>query len=83
MQSPIPCSSELSREMLRLGMENPFGQQLRDLVELFERLKPRVVFAQLDSCNLIAATAGLLAGVPQDRPLVSQLQPESLFVPRQ
>ena len=24
------------------GMENPFGQQLRDLVELFERLKPRV-----------------------------------------
>jgi glycosyltransferase involved in cell wall biosynthesis len=47
------------------GMENPFGQQLRDLVELFERLKPRVVFAQLDSCNLIAATAGLMAGVPQ------------------
>ncbi len=47
------------------GMENPFGQQLRDLVELFARLKPRVVFAQLDSCNLISATAGLLAGVPQ------------------
>ena len=47
------------------GMENPFGQQLRDLVELFARLKPRVVFAQLDSCNLIAATAGLLASVPQ------------------
>ena len=51
--------------MRRLGMENPFGQQLRDLVELFARLKPRVVFAQLDSCNLIAATAGLLASVPQ------------------
>ncbi len=47
------------------GMENPFGQQLRDLVDLFVRLRPRVVFAQLDSCNLIAATAGLLAGVPQ------------------
>jgi asparagine synthase (glutamine-hydrolysing) len=47
------------------GMKNPFGHQLRDLVELFARLKPRVVFAQLDSCNLIAATAGLLAGVPQ------------------
>ncbi|MEP6607087.1 MAG: asparagine synthase (glutamine-hydrolyzing) [Burkholderiaceae bacterium] len=47
------------------GMDNPFGQQLRDLVELFMRLKPRVVYAQLDSCNLIAATAGLLASVPQ------------------
>ena len=49
----------------KAGMENPFGQQLHDLVELFARLRPRVVFAQLDSCNVIAATAGLLSGVPQ------------------
>ena len=47
------------------GMDNPFGQQLHDLIELFKRLKPRAVFAQLDSVNLIAGTAGLLTGVPQ------------------
>ena len=47
------------------GMENPFGPSLRELANLFARLKPRVVFAQLDYSNLMAATAGLLASVPQ------------------
>ncbi len=47
------------------GMENPFGSSLRELANLFTRLKPRVVFAQLDHSNLIAGTAGLLAAVPQ------------------
>lgn len=50
---------------LAAGMENPFGSSLRELANLFTRLKPRVVFAQLDHSNLIAGTAGLLASVPQ------------------
>lgn len=47
------------------GMENPFGLRLRELADLFARLKPRVVFAQLDYANLIAGAAGLFASVPQ------------------
>ncbi|HVE88064.1 MAG TPA: glycosyltransferase, partial [Burkholderiaceae bacterium] len=47
------------------GVRDPFGQHLRDLVDLFVRLKPRVVFAQLDYCNVIAAAAGLLTSAPQ------------------
>ena len=48
-----------------IATENPFGSHLGDVVELFARLKPRVVFAQLDYCNLVAAAAGILAQVPQ------------------
>ena len=48
-----------------IATENPFGSHLGDVVELFARVKPRVVFAQLDYCNLLAAAAGILAQVPQ------------------
>ena len=47
------------------GIESPFGPRLRELADLFARLKPRVVFAQLDYANLIAAMAGILASVPR------------------
>ncbi len=47
------------------GLENPFGPRLTALADLLARLKPRVVFAQLDHSNLIAGTAGLLASIPQ------------------
>ena len=47
------------------GIDSPFGPRLRELTDLFARLKPRVVFAQLDYSNLIAGVAGLLASVPQ------------------
>ena len=47
------------------GLENPFGPRLRALADLLARLKPRVVFAQLDHSNLIAGAAGLLASIPQ------------------
>ena len=47
------------------GVESPFGPRLRQLADLFARLKPRVVFAQLDYSNLIAGAAGLLASVPK------------------
>jgi len=50
---------------LTIATENPFGSHLRDVIELLARVKPRVVFAQLDYCNLIAAAAGILAQVPQ------------------
>lgn len=46
-------------------IEDPFGSHVKELVELFTRLKPRAVFAQLDYCNLAAAAAGTLAQVPQ------------------
>ncbi|HVG03587.1 MAG TPA: asparagine synthase (glutamine-hydrolyzing), partial [Burkholderiaceae bacterium] len=48
-----------------IPIEHVFGLHLRDLAELFRRLKPRAVFAQLDYCNLLAAAAGVLAAVPQ------------------
>ena len=47
------------------GIESPFGPRLHELTDLFARLKPRVVFAQLDYANLIAAMAGVLASVPR------------------
>ena len=47
------------------AIESPFGPRLRELINLFTHLKPRVVFAQLDYSNLIAGAAGLLASVPQ------------------
>ena len=47
------------------GIESPFGHRLRELTDLFARLKPRVVFAQLDYANLLAAMAGVLASVPR------------------
>ncbi|MEP6607082.1 MAG: glycosyltransferase [Burkholderiaceae bacterium] len=50
---------------LATRVENPFGTNLRALADLFARLKPRVVFAQLDQTNLIAGVAGVLAAVPQ------------------
>ena len=50
---------------LGAGMEKPFGPRLHALENLFARVKPRVVFAQLDYSNLIAGAAGLLASVPQ------------------
>ena len=65
------------------GMENPFGQQLRDLVELFAATEAPGCLCptrllQLDCCD------GWTIGIrPADRPVVSQLQPESVFVPRQ
>jgi glycosyltransferase involved in cell wall biosynthesis len=46
-------------------VESPFGPRLRQLADLFARLKPRVVFAQLDYANLIAGAAGLMASVPR------------------
>jgi len=48
-----------------IGIANPFGSRLQKLVHLFLRLRPRVVFAQLDYANLIAGAAGILASVPQ------------------
>lgn len=48
-----------------VGTANPFGSRLHELVNLFLRLRPRAVFAQLDYANLIAGAAGILASVPQ------------------
>jgi asparagine synthase (glutamine-hydrolysing) len=44
---------------------NPFHASLDLLTSLLVHLSPKVVFAQLDSPNLIAATAAHLAGVPR------------------
>jgi glycosyltransferase involved in cell wall biosynthesis len=57
----MACCRPFSRPWTRSGP----ATWPRELAHLFERLKPKVVFAQLDYGNLIAGTAGLLASVPQ------------------
>ncbi len=56
---------DIHRGDFGIGTANPFGSRLHELVNLFSRLRPRVVFAQLDYANLIAGAAGVLASVPQ------------------
>ena len=55
----------INSDGLVAGMGNPFGHDLLALTNLFKRLKPRAVFAQLDHSNLMAGAAGVLAKVPQ------------------
>jgi len=43
---------------------NPFGVRLLQLTACLSRLRPTAVFSQLDSTNLLAGAAALLADVP-------------------
>lgn len=58
-----PSSPALRRLLAHRG--NPFGINLVRLVSVLTRLRPRAIFAQLDSPNLLAGTAAVLTGVPQ------------------
>lgn len=44
---------------------NPHGFSLTRLTRLLIKLKPKVVFSQLDNTNLMAGIAGHIAGVPR------------------
>jgi glycosyltransferase involved in cell wall biosynthesis len=44
---------------------NPFGPTLKLLVGYLMRVKPKVVFAQLEPINLLAGVAGHLANIPK------------------
>jgi asparagine synthase (glutamine-hydrolysing) len=44
---------------------NPFGDRLLRLVAVLHHIRPSAVFAQLDSSNLLAGVASMLAGVPK------------------
>ena len=62
------------------GMENPFGPRLRELADLFARLKPQ---ASVRAARLLEppCRCGRIIGVgTADRSVVSQLQPHSLFI---
>ena len=70
LSAPLPGANAardwpgLPREMFS-RRHNPLGPALPRLASVLRQLKPKVVLAQLDSPNLLAAIAGLIAGVPR------------------
>lgn len=54
----------LELQVLRPGL-NPFGSSLAVAAAALGRLRPKAVFAQLDSVNVLMGTAALIAGVPK------------------
>lgn len=56
--------SDKDRELISCT-SNPFGDRLLGLVTALHRIRPSAVFAQLDSSNLLAGVASMLAGVPK------------------
>ena len=71
-KQPTPNVAHLARfvplsimEALVAG-EHPFNErELFRLIALLHSLKPKAVLAQLDSPNLLAATAALISGIPR------------------
>jgi hypothetical protein len=59
----IPRDGESAR-LLAPGL-SPFGLTLHLLVDYLIRVRPKVVFAQLDTVNLLAGVAGHLAEIPK------------------
>lgn len=63
----LSCTEELSSEpdiiKVTTAKGNPFGESLPKLISVLHNLRPTALFAQLDSINLLAGFAGILAGL--------------------